>query len=204
MDTIISVPFLDDDNVRSLIYSKAEEFRSIGRSSKETLFKELVFCILAANTSASMSLRMQEAIGDGFLYMSRDELRNALKTNKYRFYNVRSDFIVRSRSIIDELPEIVKSSDHEGSRDYLVENVYGVGYKEASHFLRNVGIFDFAILDKHIMKWMSQYYPVKKNSSKKNYLYNEEIFRGLSASLGVEPGILDLFIWYSETGTVIK
>ncbi len=204
MDSLISIPFLNDENVRSTIFKKVEEFRSMGKSSKEVLFKELVFCILAANTSASMSLRMQESIGDGFLYLSRDDLRKALKENKYRFYNVRSDFIVKSRSIMDDLPGLVASPDHEGSRDYLVENVYGIGYKEASHFLRNVGIFDFAILDKHIMRWMAQYYPVKKNTSRKNYLYNEEIFRNISAGFGIEPGVLDLFIWYDETGTVIK
>ncbi|WP_297027443.1 N-glycosylase/DNA lyase [Thermoplasma sp.] len=195
---------MNDENVRSLVSRKVEEFRAMGRSSREVLFKELVFCILAANTSAEMSLRMQESIGDGFLYMSRDDLRRSLKENRYRFYNVRSDFIVRSRSIIDDLPWIVSSSDHAGSRDYLVDNVYGIGYKEASHFMRNVGISDFAILDKHIMRWMSQYYPVKKNTSRKNYLYNEGIFKEISAGFGIEPGVLDLFIWYKETGTIIK
>ncbi|BAB59202.1 hypothetical protein [Thermoplasma volcanium GSS1] len=187
-----------------IINKKVEEFKLFDRKNKDALFEELCFCILAANTSARMALDMQNRIGKGFLYLSENELREKLKAFKYRFYNVRPRYIVESRDIVDELPYIVSMDNKEEARDLLVENVYGFGYKEASHFLRNVGVFDFAILDKHILEWLSRYFQVKKNTSRKNYLYNESIFREIAKSVGMEPGVLDLYIWYMETGTVIK
>ena len=37
-------------------------------------------------------------------------------------------------------------------RDYLVKNIKGLGLKEASHILRNIGFRNYAILDRHILK----------------------------------------------------
>ncbi len=195
---------LIESPVSSLINERANSFIDNGKQSKDKLFQELCFCILTANTSAEMGIRVQNAIGDGFIYLDRDTLRDRLKDAKYRFYNVRSSFIVSARSIIDDLGHIVREMDHPEARDYLVDNVKGIGYKEASHFLRNVGIFDFAILDKHIMKWLSDGYATKKNTGKDSYMYNEKIFNSISESMGIKPGILDLYVWYFVTGKILK
>lgn len=187
--------------------AKAEEFRRMGRSSKEDLFGELCFCILAANTSAEMGLKTQLMIGnEGFLTWDEDRLRNRLKEVKYRFYNLRSRFIVSSRWVLNKLPDLVASEDPDVGRDFLVENVMGIGYKEASHFLRNVGIFRFAILDKHILKMLLG--PGSKNqgkvSSPKRYREVEKEFTKHAQKLGLEPGILDLYMWKIATGKMIK
>ncbi len=193
--------------ISKTVDSKVREFKKVGRSSKEKIFEELCFCILAANTSAKMGLRTQNYIGyEGFAELTVDQLAKKLKSCNYRFYNVRSDFITRSRWIIDELPELIRAKDKEGVREYLVGNVPGIGYKEASHFLRNVGIFDFAILDKHIIALLRSEFPKKtiKVSSRYWYLSTEKLFRDVAASFSMEPGILDLYLWEIATGKVIK
>lgn len=189
------------------VESRANEFRAMGREGYEKLFGELCFCILAANTSAEMALRTQNSIGiRGFLELPQDILRDRLKSVKYRFYNLRSKFIVQAREIARELPSIVRAGDADYARKFLVDNVMGIGYKEASHFLRNVGVFKFAILDKHIVRMLSQggSGEIQKITSPKRYLEMERRFLKISDHLGMEPGILDLYMWKIATGKMIK
>lgn len=189
------------------VESKADEFRRMGKESYEKIFGELCFCILAANTSAEMGLRTQNAIGiDGFLELPQDALRDRLKSVKYRFYNLRSRFIVQAREIATELPGVIRSADAEDARRFLVDNVMGIGYKEASHFLRNVGVFKFAILDKHIVRMMASdgVKPIPKVTSPRRYLELEKKFLTISADMGMDPGILDLYMWKIATGKMIK
>ncbi|WMT45485.1 MAG: N-glycosylase/DNA lyase [Cuniculiplasma divulgatum] len=190
------------------VQAKAAEFRSMGQKSAEDLFGELCFCILAANTSAEMGLRTQLYIGNhGFINYPEEKLRDELKKVKYRFYNLRSSFIVKARPVMYMLPDIARSMDPWEAREFLVENVKGIGYKEASHFLRNVGVFRFAILDKHIIRMLSSAFPDgggAKITSPSRYLEMEKYFLALAESLNLEPGILDLYMWKIATGKLIK
>lgn len=190
------------------VRAKADEFRRMGQRSAEDLFGELCFCILAANTSAEMGLRTQMAIGnDGFINSPEEKLRNDLKNVKYRFYNLRSAFIVGARPVMNMLPDIAGRMDPWEAREFLVKNVKGIGYKEASHFLRNVGVFRFAILDKHIIRMLSSAFPdgrEAKITSPSRYLEMERYFLDLAESLNLEPGILDLYMWKIATGKLIK
>ena len=206
MDFIDQVLSLRMSETSREVLEKREEFIRIGKSGPEDLFSELCFCILAANTSAEMGLRVQKVIGSRrFLSLPQEELSSLLKRVKYRFYNVRSKFIVNARWIVPELPELVASSDREGAREYLVSNVDGIGYKEASHFLRNVGIFDFAILDKHVQAMLLPGLNEKIGSlSTKRYLELEGVFKNISARFELEPGIMDLYMWKIATGRIIK
>jgi N-glycosylase/DNA lyase len=206
MDFIDQVLSLRMSETSLEVLEKREEFIRIGKSGPEDLFSELCFCILAANTSAEMGLRVQKVIGSRrFLSLPQEELSSLLKRVKYRFYNVRSKFIVNARWIAPELPELVASSDREGAREYLVSNVDGIGYKEASHFLRNVGIFDFAILDKHVQAMLLPGLNEKIGSlTTKRYLELEGVFKKISERFELEPGIMDLYMWKIATGRIIK
>ena len=71
-----------------------------------------------------------------------------------RFRNVKSENIAIARKFFKEnsLSEKLKEDTFE-IREWLVENVRGMGYKESSHFLRNIGLGEnIAILDRHILK----------------------------------------------------
>lgn len=207
MPILEEVSKLMSSEVADIINSRAADFSDMGNRSKEEIFGELCFCLLTANTSAEMGIRTQKLIGlDGFINHDQEFLSKELKRIKYRFYNVRSNFIVQARWIIDELPGLLKSADRASAREYLVENVKGIGYKEASHFLRNVGVFDFAILDKHIMRMLSREYnfEMPKSIQRKDYYKNEEIVVSLSGKVDLAPGIFDLYMWKIATGKIIK
>ena len=194
------------DFSRAVEYRK-QDFIRAGKSSPEVIYGELCFCILTANTSAEMGIRTQEIIGlEGFLNFDEETMRKRLKEARYRFYNVRSKFLVQSRWIVDELPHIIAMKDRIGARDYLVNNLKGIGYKEASHFLRNVGVFDFSILDKHILNMIRKEHPERKFlvGSRKNYLETEKTILEFADSISLEPGILDLYLWKIATGKLLK
>ncbi len=207
MELLYRVKELLSSDTATLIERRVQDFRRTGDSSDLIIFSELSFCVLTANTSADLGIRMQEAIPpEGFAHWEENVLRDALRRSGYRFYNTRSSFIVENRWIIPRLRELLIWADHFELREYLARNLRGIGYKEASHFLRNVGIFDFAILDRHILKILSKYFHVEvpKTLSRKKYLEIEKLYISFSEKVGLQPGVLDLYLWRIDTNTVMK
>ncbi len=194
-----------DDSLE--IRNRTSGFLAFRNASKEDLFGELCFCILAANTSAEMGIRIQNAVGNrSFLDLDLNSLRCELHRLRCRFYNTRSRFIFSAREVSHILPDLVNWDDKSKAREFLVDNVYGIGFKEASHFLRNVGTFDFAILDKHITGMIAREFGLEpiKSFSRKRYLEVEALFLKMAEEFGLPPGILDLHMWKIATGKVLK
>jgi N-glycosylase/DNA lyase len=146
-------------------------------------------------------------IGRDFLTLSKEELREKLKSFGYRFYNRRSEYIVEAREKTNLLKDILKEKK-EKLRDLLVKNFRGIGYKEASHFLRNLGYEDFAILDRHVLKTLEKYKVIKeipRTLTKKKYLEIEEKLREISKKLNISLVELDFYLFYlSSKGFPIK
>ena len=106
-----------------------------------------------------------------------------------------------ARDVASELRRVVD----EGDRDWLVANVKGMGMKEASHFLRNCGNFDFAIVDFHIVDLLKREGIISDAVlNERRYLEIEEVLRELASELGMSLGELDLYLWYMETGKILK
>ncbi len=126
------------------------------------------------------------------------------KKSEY-LYQARCNFFKKENSIYEN---IKKAKSPLKLREYLVKNVQGIGYKEASHFLRNIGFgADIAILDRHIIRNLIELgileeYP--KNLSEKNYREIEEKMRKLSKALDIPMDTLDHVFWAKETGEVFK
>lgn len=168
-----------------------------------SLFNELCFCILTANYNAERAIAIQNEVGDGFAELSEPELASRLKELGYRFPNVRAKYIVCAR----EHPlEKLKFNDERELRDWLVENVKGLGLKEASHFLRNIGFKDVAIIDFHIIDALVEHKIIAKPKTltRKKYLMIEEKLREMAGELGITLAELDLYLWYLETGKILK
>jgi len=91
-------------------------------------------------------------------------------------------------------------------REWLVESVKGLGYKEASHFLRNIGYDDYAIVDFHIVDLLVRHNLIKKPKtlSRVKYLEIEEILRKIAKKSGLTLAELDLYLWFLETNKVLK
>ncbi|AIY89578.1 N-glycosylase/DNA lyase [Geoglobus acetivorans] len=193
-----------------VISERIGQFLDLNRKGNEEWFSELCFCILTANSSAELGIKIQNEIGDGFLYLSEGELEKELKRLGHRFWRTRAEFIVRARKfsrIRDIVVDSIESSGVIEAREWLVKNIKGIGYKEASHFLRNVGYFDLAILDRHILAVMHKYGildEIPKTLTKKRYLEIEQKFVEIADLAGMKPGILDLYVWYMRTGRVLK
>lgn len=198
---------LKNSEVKDLVNARIKEFRENMDKPISEIFKELCFCILTANFSAERSLKIQSEIGNGFLTLPEDELASKLEMFGHRFSHSRAKYIVEARKTIDQLRNVLHSSPSSWAiRDWLVKNVKGLGYKEASHFLRNVGFMDLAIVDFHIINLLSRYGLIVKPKflTKKKYFEIEKVLKKIAENVELDLGALDLYLWYMETGKVIK
>lgn len=191
-----------------LVEERFRQFKELGeKGSEEELFSELCFCILTANWSAKGGMKAQQVIGtDGFVKMSQEELENVLSKLHHRFPKARAIYIVKSRWVLGQLRSLLKMPSHL-AREWLVKNVLGIGYKEASHFLRNVGIEDLAILDRHVLSLMVKYGLIDslpKSLTRQRYLNLEAILKEEADSFGEPLGKFDLYLWYFVKGIVEK
>lgn len=201
------INFLKNSNISKIINERMNEFEQLGKSDVKQIFKELCFCLLTANYSASGGIRIQKAIDDGFLTLSYEELSSKLKELGHRFPNARAKYIVDARKKIDDIKRILDSKiDEKAKREWLVKNVKGLGYKEASHFLRNIGYKNLAIIDFHIIDLLARYGIIRKPKTitRKKYLEIENILREIAEKTGLSLAELDLYLWYIETGKVLK
>jgi N-glycosylase/DNA lyase len=199
-----------NSEVKGVVESRKREFMENRFGDERVWLTELTYCILVANTSAKSGLKCIKALTEsGKLFDgSIKDIEEILKINGYRYPRKRAEYIIEARGRIKEIKEVVERTiDPNGRRDWLRRNVKGLGMKESSHFLRNMGYFDYAIIDRHILKILSKYGIAKIEQRKltvKRYLELEKLIKEISMKLNVEPGILDLYLWYMDTGEVLK
>ncbi|MCK5261599.1 MAG: N-glycosylase/DNA lyase [Thermoplasmatales archaeon] len=201
-----SIDILKESNVGTLVDTRIKEFKEIDRGSGDDLFNELCFCVLTANFNAEKCIMIQSEIGDEFLTLSEEGLAKRLAELGHRYPNTRAKYISESAKYKDSLKNIVHSSEGKELREWLVKNIKGFGYKEASHFLRNIGFDDYAIIDFHIVDILVRYNLIKrpKSLSKKRYLEIENILKDIARKLDFSLAELDLYLWYIETGKILK
>jgi N-glycosylase/DNA lyase len=205
------IKLLKKSPIRKVVEQRLREFKAIKNKPNEDWFSELCFCILTANSKARTAIKIQDEIGsEGFLDYSLCKLVEAIKRNKHRFHNNKAKFITLARKhhdIKEKVVGIIKKHDEREAREWIVKNIKGIGYKEASHFLRNVGYFNLAILDRHILNLMKENKIIKerpKTLNKKTYLKIEEKFITLARNLKMQPAELDMYMWYMKAGAVLK
>ena len=188
------------------IISRLADFASIPRTP-ERLFPELAFCLLtpqskAVNCDSSIKEMMEQKVLFGG---TEDAVKACMKG--VRFHNQKSRSIIKARQHMDILPKIVSMETRQG-REWLVQNVHGIGYKEASHFLRNVGSGEgIAILDRHILKNLLKHgaiAEIPKTLTKKRYLEIEERMRAFARKVKIPMEHMDLLFWAEEAGMVFK
>ena len=125
----------------------------------------------------------------------------------HRYPNTRAKYIVEARKLKNSLKSILYSfNDEVKLRKWLVKNVKGIGFKEASHFLRNIGYTNLAILDFHILNILVKHKLIEKlkTLTKRKYLEIENLLREIARILNLNLAELDLYLWYMETGKVLK
>jgi N-glycosylase/DNA lyase len=192
--------------VSERVDQQIQEFKTKGNQPSEDLFIELCFCILTANCSAESCLKTQDKIGIDFLYLNKKELVKSLKVCGYRFPNIRANYIVDARPYASILSENLFKLGHEQRRIWLMKHIKGIGYKEASHFLRNIGYDNYAIIDKHILSLLADYHIIEKpkTMNKNNYLQIEKALKEIAKQTNLSLAELDLYLWYMQTGKILK
>ncbi len=201
------VDFLKNTEIKSLVDARLKSFKEFNEKSNEELFIELCFCILTANFNAERSIKIQEEMADEFLTITEIELAKRLKQFGHRYPNARAEYIVKARQYIKTIKNVLeKFNDEKRLREWLVKNVKGLGYKEASHFLRNIGYENLAIIDFHIIDVLVKHGIIEKPKTltRRKYLKIEEILRRIAARLELTVAELDLYLWYIETGKILK
>ncbi len=197
--------------ILSLIKKRLGQFRAFSAKSSRQWFSELCFCILTANSKAESGMAIQDELGPvGFCTYSEDDIRDCIRSHGHRFHNNKSGFIIRAREHMDikrRIKSIVAGKGEPAAREWLVENIKGLGYKEASHFLRNVGFFRLSILDRHILRYMKDHGVIEeipKSLNRRRYLEIEKKFNRIADMMHITPAELDLRMWFLRTGRVLK
>lgn len=202
-----SIKNLKNGKIKNLVDTRLREFKEIGNGSSDEIFEELCFCILTANFNAERSMKIQRQIGDRFLSFSESDLAKKLRELGHRFPSTRAKYVVDARKHKNSLKDIVKTFDDDNElREWIVKNVKGIGYKEASHFLRNIGCTSFAIIDFHIIDVLTKHNIIERPKvlTKRKYLEIEDLLREIAGKSNVNLAELDLYLWYMETGKILK
>ena len=135
--------------------------------------------------------------------------------NIVRFKNNKAKYLVTLREQMkDKNGKIITRdffnsiSDVNEKREWIVKNIKGMAYKEASHFLRNVGFGKkISILDRHILKNLVKLEvmeEVPKSLTPKLYLEIEKKMKAYCDYVDISMDSLDLLLWYKEAGEIFK
>ncbi len=197
--------------IRPFVLRRLEEFREIWEKGDEAVFEELVFCILTAGASALMGLKGVEALRPVLWTATVDEIAQKIHFHLYPL--ARARYIVAAREVVqNEMNGRLKTwienwRGHNARRDACVQKFKGIGYKEASHFLRNIGFRGYAILDKHILRSLHAFGVIDSDrppSTRNRYLAIEQKYIDFAKQVGIDPDELDLTLWASRTGMIVK
>lgn len=189
-------------------------FTSSPTCSEDDLWRELVACILGSRVRFETACAAVEWLDDmcllchlrctsDFDQYETDIL--ATLSGRYPFYKLRANQIRRAAeslygsggSIKDFLDNAV---DFREMRQYLVSEIPGLGPKQSSLFLRNIGYADsIAVLDVHVltyMNWAGLTAVLEKAiPTIRKYEMLEGSFVEHSLSLGYSPEQFDLAVW---------
>ncbi len=191
------------------------ELRKVNFNDDERLFEELCFCILTANTSAEMGMKAIDAIRDLLINGTAEEMKNKLE-GIYRFNVLRPTYIIHTRNYLKTNLDFKIKNKIEALKNNPVElrnffafnkGIKGLSYKEASHFLRNIGFKGYAILDKHILNSLLEFHVIKEIKTpltSKVYYEIEQQMRLFSNEIEIPMDELDLLLWSRRTGKILK
>jgi len=191
---------------RKAINAKLNEFKELKEAD---YFNELLFCILTPQSNAKKCWEAVEQLVkiEKIEQKNKKKIENILKS-KTRFHNNKSKYILEAKNSWDHILEKLNNNNIIELRNYLAENINGIGYKEASHFLRNIGKSnnEIAILDRHILKNLKDLRLIENTriKGKKDYLEIEKKFINFSKSINISIDHLDLLFWSQENGEIFK
>lgn len=197
---------------KDMIEAQLDEFRKMrGSADDRKIFEELAYCILTSAVGPKVGLKSLEAIRDILLDGTAEYTESTLKG--VHKYPEKAYFIIHTREYLKKeygfkLRELVDSfPGPEERRDFFALNkdIKGIGYTQASHFLRNIGFNGYAILDKNVIKSLYDLGIIdspKPPSTGKRYKEIEGRMKSLAGELGIGLDELDMLLWSLKTGRI--
>lgn len=200
--------------LESVIEARLREFDQLWlNADEERLFEELVFCLLTPQSRARSCWAAVEKLSSKDMLRCPAGERLQAELKGVRFSRRKAEYICMARELLTVNGSLSVRSHMDPqnpfhTREWLVEKVKGIGYKEASHFLRNIGLGrDLAILDRHILKSLARYgviSDIPKSLSRSRYLKIEAAMSDFSRCIDIPMSHLDMILWYMGAGEVFK
>ncbi|TAE22326.1 MAG: DNA lyase [Candidatus Kapaibacterium sp.] len=197
--------------LQAQILSRLEDF---ARVPKEQYFYELCYCLCTPQSKAENANAVQRILQErdfqGVGFHPIEILRDA--RHYIRFHATKANRLLKAREQWTEIASMLDSTENTGLNDeakraWLVENVDGMSWKEASHFLRNIGYRNLAILDRHTLKHLvlcGVFENIPNINGKARYVAAGESFKHFALHIGIPMDELDLFFWSAEAGLILK
>lgn len=198
------------------IEKRLREFKEIWeKGSNEDIHAELSFCILTPQSKAVNAWKAITTLRENGLLFNGSAEDIVEYLNIVRFKNNKAKYLVALREQMqNEKGEMITKdffnsiTDVKDKREWIVKNIKGMAYKEAGHFLRNVGFGkEIAILDRHILKNLVKLEVIEdvpKSLTPKLYLEIEEKMKAYCKFISIPMDSLDLLLWYKEAGEIFK
>jgi N-glycosylase/DNA lyase len=183
------------------------------------LLKELTLCILSSSIKYEVALLYTVKLDKSNYFvkainnkLNEEQILNCLtepitmsgKSIRYRFPKIRSSQLSKTINNIYENGDTIKrllnkTNSSIEARDLFVSICSGIGYKQASMFLRNIGFgYDLAIIDTHIIDYLKlvNVIPLYMNvRSKSVYSKIENLYSEYAQSKQFDIKKLDVAIW---------
>ncbi len=186
------------------------------------LRKELIGCILGSQVRHEMAVAATEnmeyagLLDDACWFDCKDEgfesrvlevltgqSDDLPHSGSYRFPQARSKQLAQARNALAQIPLATRLADDVAPkhlRKNLITDIPGLGPKQASMFLRNIGrSYDLAILDTHVLRFMDMQNLLSIKQARigtvKGYERAEGVVIDYADSLGYPAGYLDWAIW---------
>lgn len=198
------------NQLRPSIERRLLEFASV---PKCRWIREVLFCLLTPQSTpfhAEQCLAILENDGLFEGSLSASAIEKVLRTPHcyVRFHRSKAVRIVEFLEQRDFVNDILGGglSPFE-ERERFVRTVKGLGWKESSHALRNIGRTGLTILDRHILRnlqGLGVIDAVPGSMGEKRYKEIEQAFLDFASSQGESVDVLDLFFWTSGTGVLFK
>ncbi len=174
------------------------------------LLLELLFCLLTPQSNANVCWeKALELFNSGKLYNGTIEEISTI-IHPVRFKNNKAKYIKKAVNLFGDssLKKFLQGSDIYAIRDKLVASVDGLGYKESSHFLRNIGIgLELAILDRHILRCLKDFHvidTIPETLTPQRYKDIEHAMQDFCKSIEIPISHLDFIFWYSKKKSLFK
>lgn len=192
---------------RSAIRQRLAEFAAVPPAEH---FYELVYCLLTPQSSAENAAAAVQRLREAGNLECEQTVAKILSCREHyiRFHNTKARHIVGLQKVFPKVQEQLGNGCTSAEvRTWLVKNVKGIGWKEASHFLRNIGHRNLAILDRHILKHLKKHGVIRsvpEAMTAKRYLAIERRFQQFAEAVGIPLDELDLLFWSAATGQILK